>query len=434
MAAQEPTTETNVVDARPGISVLPVRYQVLAVTFLLSMLLYVDRIAISTARDPIVSTFGLSDNQFGWILSVFALGYVLFQAPAGVFADRHGPRLVLTLVLCFWSLFTGLTGVMWSFGSLLLCRFLFGGAEAGAYPTFARVFYSWLPASELGLAQGINLSGSRLGAAFALPAVAWLVNSAGWRPAFFLLGLVGFLWALVWYAWFRDNPEEHSSVRQSELETIESCRTRTATVASTAVGPILRSTNVWMMMGQYFASNFTFFFCLTWMFPYLQRTYNLSAVRSGLMGAVPLLGGAAGNWVGGALVDAIHRRGLSAQSRKLPAIIGFSLSALAILSGLKFHSLWGLVCCLTIAIFGSDMTLPAGWAFCIDIGRSNTGKVGGLMNMAGNAGSFATSLAFPYLLSVSGSVVPFFVAAALFNFGALFLWTRTKADTYVIEE
>ena len=72
---------------------------------------------------------------------------------------------------------------------------------------------------------------------------------------------------------------------------------------------------MWVAMGQYFASNFTFFFCLTWLFPYLQRTYQLPAVYAGLFSAGPLVCGAVGNWVGGWVVGRLYRRGGRALSR-----------------------------------------------------------------------------------------------------------------------
>src|SRR5262245_21153231 len=95
------------------------RHWLIAVTFSLSMLLYIDRIAISTAKTPVTADFGLSDAQFGWVLSAFALGYALFQTPAGALADRLGPRTVLAAVVALWSLFTALTGLAWSFTALL---------------------------------------------------------------------------------------------------------------------------------------------------------------------------------------------------------------------------------------------------------------------------------------------------------------------------
>jgi ACS family glucarate transporter-like MFS transporter len=408
-----------------------VRYRLIGLTFALSMLLYVDRVAISTARGPITSELGLSDTQFGWVLSAFALGYALFQTPGGLFVDRFGARVALTSVVTLWSVFTALTGLARGYISLLLYRFLFGAGEAGAYPTCARAFYNWLPVAERGLAQGINFSGARLGAAFALPAVAWLVGAAGWRVAFYILGGVGFAYAAAWWWWFRDLPEHHASVSAPERALIAERRRAVSTDGAPSpldVSTIVRSANMWIAMGQYFASNFTFFFCLTWLFPYLQRTYGLQATQAGLLASAPLIGGALGNWVGGSAVDLLYRKGRWRLSRQLPASIGFLLAAAGLLGSLAADQMFAKVLLLSIAVFGADMTLPPSWAFCIDIGRSHAGTVSGTMNMAGNIGSFVTSLAFPYLLIWTGSPSPFFVVGATLNAGAAVLWLGARPD------
>jgi MFS family permease len=102
-------------------------------TFLLSLLLYIDRACISAATDSIRPALGFSEKQMGWVMSAFALGYALFQTPGGLLADRLGPRVVLAAVVSFWSLFTGLTAAAWSYVSMLVVRFLFGAGEAGAF-------------------------------------------------------------------------------------------------------------------------------------------------------------------------------------------------------------------------------------------------------------------------------------------------------------
>ncbi|MEM9143696.1 MAG: MFS transporter, partial [Bacteroidota bacterium] len=163
------------------ITYFPKRYLMVLGTFLLALLLYIDRVCISVAKDPIAESLGLSDKQMGWVLSAFALGYALLQTPSGLMSDRYGPRKILTLIVTLWSLFTALTGAVWNFISLLATRFLFGAGEAGAFPGISRAIYSWIPLKERGIVTGINFSGSRLGAAFALPAVAWLIDVLGWR-------------------------------------------------------------------------------------------------------------------------------------------------------------------------------------------------------------------------------------------------------------
>lgn len=400
--------------------------------FFLSLLLYIDRICISVAKEPIARELALSDKAMGWVLSAFALGYALLQVPSGALADRWGPRRVLASIVTFWSGMTALTGAAWNYASLLVFRFLFGAGEAGAFPGMSRAIYSWFPLRERGMILGINFSGSRLGAAFALPLVAWLITAGGWRLAFVLLGGIGLVWALLWWLAFRDTPEAHPRLPAAERDHIvatrQAVRGDQPAGRGVAVSTLLRSGNMWRAIGQYFASNFTFFFTLTWLFPYLQERYDLDAVATGWYAVLPLLCGAIGNWTGGGLVDLLYRRGQWNASRRLPAILGFALAAAGLIGLLYMQSPLGAVLMLSLAIFGADMTLPPSWALCVDIGQTAAGKASGLMNMAGNLGSFLTALAFPYLLAWTGASDYFFYTAALLNVAAIFLWLGVRAE------
>ncbi len=157
------------------------RYGFFVGSFFLTLLLYIDRVCISSAKDAISGDLNFTDIQMGWVLSAFALGYALFQVPGGAMGDKYGVRKVMTSIMVVWSIFTALTGAAWSYSSMLICRFIFGAGEAGAFPNISRAAYSWVPLKERGIFQGINFSGSRLGAAFALPLVAFLIDAWGWR-------------------------------------------------------------------------------------------------------------------------------------------------------------------------------------------------------------------------------------------------------------
>lgn len=411
---------------------MPRRFLVVGATFALAMLLYIDRASISVAKSGMARDLQLTDTRWGWVMSAFALGYALFQTPSGILADRFGPRKVLAGVVVFWSIFTAMTGAVWTFGSLLAVRFLFGAGEAGAFPGSARAFYAWLPVGERGLAQGVIFSGSRLGAALAMPGVAWMIDRVGWRQSFAILGAVGLFWAWAWHAWFRDDPRDHAGLPAEELETILSQRQSSAegelAAPSLPVRSLFGSLTLWMLMGQYFASNFTFFFGLTWMPSYLKSTYGLDDVQAGFYAMWPLLAGVAGNWVSGGMVDLLYRRGKFKLSRRLPAVVGFLMAALGVAGLPMMPSVGGAVACLALAIFGADMTLSPSWSACIDIGRRHAGAVSGTMNMAGNLGSFVTSLAFPYLAFWTGSVLPFFAAGAVLNLLGAAAWFQVKTD------
>lgn len=392
---------------------IPTRVLLVFGTFFLSLLLYIDRACISAAKIPISDSLGFSDKQMGWVLSAFALGYALFQTPSGMLADRLGPRKILTTIVILWSAFTALTAAAWNYVSMLMVRFLFGASEAGAFPGISRAVYSWYPLKERGLVTGINFSGSRLGAAFALPLVAWLIHATGWRNTFIILGIIGVLWAIFWVLWFRNTPEEHKGISKEEKEYILKNRQQAdvSEKAGMSMGTMLKSGNMWLAMLQYFASNFTFFFTLTWLFPHLQTKYSLEIVEAGFYASAPLIGGALGNWFSGWLVDVIYKKGNWKMSRRIPAMAGFALVIIGLIGSLHMETVTGAVVFLTLAIFGADMTLSPSWSFCVDIGRRNSGAVSGTMNMAGNLGSFITALAFPYLQAWTGSEEPFFIPA-----------------------
>ena len=405
--------------------VFPRRYFVVTATFLLSVLLYVDRACISTAKDAITGELGLSKEQWSWVLASFAFGYALFQTPSGALADKLGGRTVLAGVVTLWSVFTGLTAMAWNFAALLVVRFFFGAGEAGAFPGMARVVYSWIPVKERGLVKGINFSGSRIGAALAMPLVAGLIANVGWKNSFLILMAGGFVWATIWWLWFRDEPANHRGIATAELNYILQNRQdsdRTIKVEPLRVSALFASKNLWLMMLQYFGSNFTFFFSLTWLYPYVKSKYQLTAVDAGFYAMLPLLAGAAGNIFSGWLVDLIYRAGKTNLSRRLPAIIGFALAALGMVMSVEQQTVIGAVTWLSVAIFGADMTLSPSWSFCIDIGGRHAGAVSGTMNMAGNLGSAITALAFAYLPESSKGNVMFFYTAAGLSLLAIVCW------------
>ena len=410
---------------------VPTRALVVANTFLLSVLLYVDRSCISAAKDAMSGPLGLSDREWSWVLAAFAFGYALFQTPSGHLADRWGGRGVLTVVVVAWSLFTGLTAVAWSFVSLLVIRFLFGAGEAGAFPGMARVVYAWIPQQERGLVKGINFSGSRIGAALAMPAVAFLISRWGWQATFFWLMIIGFAWAAFWWWWFRDDPATHPRLSEDEQNYILSQRQTSPETSDneSTVSRLLRQRNLWLMMVQYFGSNFTFFFSLTWLYPYVKKTYQLDAVHAGLYAMIPLLAGAVGNVFSGWLIDRLYLRGWRIGSRRLTAIIGFMFAALGMLMSINQPTAGGAILWLSIAIFGADMTLSPSWSFCIDIGGRHAGAVSGTMNMAGNLGSAVTALAFTYLPDSSRGNVAFFYTAAGLSALSIICWLSTQAPS-----
>ncbi|MDV6032887.1 MAG: MFS transporter [Phycisphaera sp. RhM] len=423
---------------------MPIRLFLILGAFLVSVLMWVDRACISAAKDDMASDLGFSDQQMGWVMAAFSLGYALFQVPSGKLADRFGPRVVMTVVCLCWSLFTALTGVVRGIYAMIGLRFLFGLGEAGGYPTLARAFTNWLPMNERGITNSISFSGGRLGAALAMPGVVWLIGAlGGWQQTFWFFGAVGIGFAVVWFALFRDRPEDHFAVSPAERDHIIEARRprKSGSEAVNAVadvpitfGNMLQSPNMLMLMVQYVAHNFTFFFTVTWFFPYLKESYQLTSEQAGWYAMSPLLCGVLGNWLAGFTVDRLYSQGRWQLSRRLPAAVGFLLAAIGMSLCVNMTTPFWAVVCMCIAIFGSDMILSPSWSTCMDIGGASAGAVSGAMNMVGNLGAFFTALSFPYLKDALGSHQPFFYVAAGLNVLAIFLWFRIRPDRSIAEE
>jgi MFS transporter, ACS family, glucarate transporter len=391
------------------------RYWVVFFLFILSMITYIDRAAISSAKDAVALDLSLSDEAMGVVFGAFALGYALAQIPSGWFADRFGPRLALASVVTAWSLFTILTGMAWSFASLVVIRFIFGVGEAGAFPGSARAFYNWLPPWERGRANGIIFSGSRIGAAIAFPLLAWMLAYWGWRWSFVILGLIGIVWAAWWALWFRNEPP--APVPQE-----------TAGVgAGMTFGEVFRSRAMGLAMIQYFAGNFTFFITLSWMLPYLKDHYQLTAGEAAGYAMLPLLFGATAQWTAGFMVDRLYRSPYRVWSRRIPAAAGFAMSAVGLVALSTAGDITTAVICFTFATFGVELTISPSWAYCVDIGGKNSGAVSASMNMVGNIGSFVSANAFPLLYGATGSANTYFLLAAGLNVISVACWLGMRS-------
>jgi ACS family glucarate transporter-like MFS transporter len=387
-------------------------YGVVLALFILSMITYIDRTSISTAREPIAAELGLSDTAIGMVFSAFALGYAVIQLPAGWLADRFGPRATLAGAVGLWSILTALTGAAWSYHSLLAIRFLFGAGEAAVFPGSARAIRNWLRPEQRGRANGALFAGSRLGAAFSYPLLVWMLAVWKWRFAFFLLGVVGLIWVAGWLIWFKDVPR-HSN---------ENCIDRPFVDEGRDVPAKLSAWPVSLAMVQYFASNFTNFICLSWMLPYLKAQYHLSNSHAAFYSMAPLLLGATAQGVSGSMVDRIYASRMRPWSRRLPATIGFSLAAAGLIGVTRSHSVGLAVIAFSVAIFGADMTISPSWVFCSDVAGSRTGRVSGAMNMCGSFGALVSANAFPYLQQKTGTASVYFFVASFLDVAGILCW------------
>jgi len=196
------------------------RYNILAMIFVTVVINYLDRTNISIAASALKEELGLDTIQMGYIFSAFGWTYSLLQIPGGIVADKVKSRILYPIIMALWSIATLLQGVVSSFAALIGLRAGIGVFEAPSYPVNNLIVTRWFPENERASAIATYTSGQFLGMAVLLPVLTLIQDALGWRGLFIVSGIIGIIWAVVWYIFYRD-PQNHKKMSDSELEYIK---------------------------------------------------------------------------------------------------------------------------------------------------------------------------------------------------------------------
>lgn len=378
----------------------------------LAIITYVDRVCISQAAPTMQEELGLTKIQMGYAFTAFGWAYALFEIPGGWLGDRIGPRKVLMRVVGMWSIFTVATGWAWNLWSLVVSRFFFGMGEAGCFPNITKAFANWFPAVERVKAQGVLWLSARWGGAFTPLIVGWMLASGGegkfglglhYRWVFLIFGLLGLVWALMFYRWFRDYPKDHPSVSAAELAVIGD--TRHSGDHSMPWGKLLASRTVWMLWAQYFFMSYAWYFYITWFPTYLKEHFTgLGDMQRALLACVPLFFGGIGSILAGLLSARLDVwLGSIARTRRWLGVLGMGAAGLMLLISMQLQTPVASVLAIGLAALCSDLAMPGAWGACMDVGGRHTGALSGSMNMMGQVGGAIAPMAVPLVLAATNN-------------------------------
>jgi MFS family permease len=379
------------------------RYWVIVFAVTLAIILYIDRTLMSQAAPTVREALGLDKKQMGRVFSAFLLAYALFEIPGGRLGDWLGPRKVLLRVIVWWSLCTAFTGGAWCFTALVAIQFLFGAGEAGCFPNLTKAFTLWLTKAERMRAQGIMWMSARWGGAFTPFLMWWVLSHVSWRLAFPLFGLLGAVWAVAFYFWFRDHPRDHPSVNAAELELLKGNEANFARHGRMPWGRLVTSPSILFLWLQYFCVSYSWYFYITWLPTYLKETRTLAPQKAALLAGLPLFLGGIGCALAALISGWLVRRSFSVTFvRRGLALVGFTGASGMLLWSAHIQDPVLAMISMGMAGFFNDLTIPGSWGTCMDIGGRFAGTVSGSMNMMGNIGGMAFPLAAGYLVDPAG--------------------------------
>ncbi|CAN5602425.1 MFS transporter [soil metagenome] len=414
---------------------VPYRYRVLILLCSLTTLTYLDRICISIVGVRIKTEFALSNEQFGWVLASFALAYALFEIPSGLLGDHIGPKKVLIRIVLWWSFFTAVTGFAGGLLSLMVIRFLFGIGESGTYPNALISVSRWFPANETGRALTWVGIGSQIGSAIAPLIIIPIAASYGWRMPFYVNAVIGLVWILCCYFWFKDFPAQMRNITKAEQEYIEANRRHSTEHRMVSLKIIFKNRTLWAVMCMYFCFQWSNYFFVAWMPVYLQEGRHFteqetspiifSLFMAGIIGL--LTGGFFGDWI-------VKKKGLKF-GRRFVGITGMGMCGCMILLAALFTQNKLSAGCLIAANFFYSFSVMTSYAVCADIGRNNTGTVTGAMNFFGQMGAFFLALMFGKIADLTNNLnYPLFIVAFVTLIGCTLWLTIDPTQQVAIED
>ena len=394
------------------------RWLMVFMAFLGTTINYIDRANLGVAVPFVQRELHIGPALTGLALGAFFITYALGQLPAGYYVDRVGARIMYTVAVAWWSVFTGATALARNFLSLYAFRLLLGLGEAGAYPSNAKVVSEWFPVRERAFATSIFDNGARFGTALSLPIVAAIVGTLGWRASFLITGALGLVWAVVWVLLYR-RPREHPMLKKEELAYIEQgARLEEAAKDS---GPPIRwidlfryRTVLGMMLG-FFCLNFVIYFFITWFPTYLVKERHFDLLKLGIYGTIPPIVAIFGGWTGGLVADRLVRSGMSLTKARKICLVGGMLFASVIALAVIVPTAAVALALLSICYASLTFAAASVWSLPADVAPTprHVASIGGIQNFASNLAGVITTFFTGVIVQITGNFVVALVTAGV---------------------
>ena len=416
--------------SKPTPSHSPIRWLILALLFLTSVVTYIDRVNISVTARHMMPAFGMTDQQMGWIFSAFVVGYALFQIPGGWLADRWGARTVLTGGLIWWSLCTGFTALvavspladlLGLVGALMFVRFALGVGEAVALPSFNRAVANWMPADARGIGIGIAIGGIGLGSAVTPPIAAWVMVNWGWQVVFYLSTMIGLIMGLLWWTLSRDRPDQHPWVKQADQAAIGNRPPHSP--AGIPWAELWRTPTIWWLVLSYSCLGYVAYLYLSWFYLYLVNVRGFGVLQGGLYASTPFLAMLIGCPLGGWVTDRLATQYGFTIGRTMAGMAGMILAGCAIAIGGFIDSPVVGIGSLSLGAGCLYFSVGAYWASTTDLSKTHAGTLSGLMNTGANLGGAISPALTPWIAKHWGWPTSLGTAAAIAILGGI-MWLR----------
>jgi MFS transporter, ACS family, hexuronate transporter len=405
------------------------RWWIGGILFASTIINYIDRQTLSLLAPYLKLEYHWTNTDYANIVIAFRIAYSLGQTVFGRFMDRIGTRRGLSLTVIFYSLVSVLTSLARGFYSFATFRFLLGAGESGNWPAATKAVSEWFPKRERGLATALFDSGSSVGGAVAAWLILWIYFRWGWRPAFAIPGMLGFLWLMVWRRVYHP-PESHPRISEGERQMIlaDKLETRAPMEERKPLGwpVLLKLPQTWAAIVAKALTDPVWFFVTDW-FPIYLVAKGIE-LRTGLVAIwIPFLAADCGNFFGGWISGYLIKRGWPLGKARKAVVIFGGVGVMMLLPTVFTSSLFVIASLFAIATFSYAAFSTMANVLPSDLFYSES--VASVAGMSGTAAGLGTIVAFKLIGHFSDarqamaghSFDPIVIVAGLVPFVAMLL-------------
>ncbi len=381
-----------------------------------SVIAYLDRVNIAYAALTMNEDLGFGAQVFGMGAGIFFVGYVLFEVPGALVAERWSPRVWLARIMVTWGLVSILMAFIHTEWQFYLVRFFLGAAEASYYPVaYASVIPRWFVPAERPRAIAAMLTSLQVSAVVGSPLAGWLLGVSlfglkGWQVLFLTEAVPAVVFGIVLYFWLADWPREVNWLSEEEKRTLtgeyEREVERKNAVRSYSVLAALRDREVLKLCLIYFLWISGFWGFNYWMPTVLKEVSGWSTLGIGWVVVIPMLLSLAGMILVG---YSSSRKGEKRWHGAVPMFLG----AIGLGIGTFIQNPVLNLAFVCIAAIGVYSAFGAWWSYPTTFlsGAAAAGAVG-LINTFGNIGGYVGSYLTGFIKDFTGSYHAAFVALA----------------------
>jgi MFS transporter, ACS family, hexuronate transporter len=416
------------------------RWWIGGILFASTIINYIDRQTLSVLAPYLKDQYQWTNVDYANIAIAFRLAYSLGQTVCGRLMDRVGTRLGLTLSVTWYSIVSVLTSLANGLASFTGFRFLLGAGESANWPGASKAVSEWFPKRERGLATALYDSGSSVGGAVAPFLILPIYFRWGWRAAFVIPGLLGFLWLIVWRKLYY-RPQEHPRVSDAEREMIaaDTAEAETGERSRMRWGDLLKLPQTWGTIVSKGLTDPVWFFVTDW-FPIYLVAKGIS-LKSGLLAVwVPFLAADLGNFFGGWASGVLIRRGWQlGRARKALVVFG-GIGVTLLIPTIFTVNLYVITLLFALATFSYASFSTIANVLPADLYKSDS--VASVSGFSGTAAGIGTIVAFELIghfsdarqAAATHSFDPIVIAAGLIPFVAMILVLLLVRNTRATDE